>query len=88
MFNNCSIFSYFVERYFTKEQIISIPEGKLEAMRLKVATNLMMFGETCNMGLSFTIFVPLHKVVNLIKDKYYIVILLFYYVNQQTKLKK
>ena len=32
---------------------------------------------------------PLHKeVVNLIKDKYYIVIILFYYVNLQRKLKK
>ena len=58
-------------------------------MRLRVATNRMMFEETCNMGLSFTFFVPLHKeVVNLIKDKYYIVIILFYYVNQQRKLKK
>ena len=83
-------FSYFAERYFTKEPNTAIPEGKLQAMRLRVATNRMMFEETCNMGLSFTFFVPLHKeVVNLIKGKYYIVInILFYYVNQQRKLKK
>ena len=88
MFNNCSIF-LFCWRYFTKEPITAILEGKLQAMRLRVATNLMIFEETCNMGLSFTFFVPLHKeVVNLIKDKYYIVIILFYYVNQQRKLKK
>ena len=83
--NLCSIivqFSYFAERYFTKEPITAIPEGELQA-------NRMMFEETCNMGLSFTFFVPLRKeVVNLIKDKYYIVIILFYNVNQQRKLKK